>query len=388
MDNRSGLSSLGTNVHVAQSMRNALSHQAEEATTAARSQAHAYSDSLSSAMRNLTELNQHKDTSLASSNSSVISTSAGVTESLNNLQQLTDRFAKEHNMSHEQAGKFLMSAHGGLGLNASFLKESDFLDLGINVGGSLSASRDWTRRHAQVYSDAQNFVRDTTFGHNVEVVERGIKEHSFRANNEEGQRLLNNVSNSFDHADQVRGEMMSNLQKAESYREQAGHVEEKAASIDIQASQSFVAWLSKQPGMGNTKGRMSMRDIDDITSGKDTELSQYYADRYVQANMTHLLGTMPNSSAAKVEKTYHNNNADIPNEQAIVNRGRFNNEQVEHKASNCGLSKLTAIDRTAEKKASELINSNINQIKIGKDNVEEVKTKVIDKVKDETEGWW
>jgi conjugal transfer mating pair stabilization protein TraG len=39
IDNRPGLSSLGTNIHISQSMRNSILHQADEATTAARSQA-------------------------------------------------------------------------------------------------------------------------------------------------------------------------------------------------------------------------------------------------------------------------------------------------------------------------------------------------------------
>ena len=61
---------------------------------------------------------------------------------------------------------------------------------------------------------------------------RGVSEGHYRANTEEGQRILDSISTSLDRAHQEQQQASAQFQQAETYRKMASISEEQAASIN------------------------------------------------------------------------------------------------------------------------------------------------------------
>src|SRR4029079_14143780 len=101
------------------------------------------------------------------------------------------------------------------------------------LGGSRTATHNSSTDAGSVYSTARDYVKDQHYSENVDIIARASQDKNFRTNNETGNRLLDSLSTSFDHAESSRHDMQNNLQLAETYRANASRAEEYGARIGI-----------------------------------------------------------------------------------------------------------------------------------------------------------
>lgn len=390
MNNQSAISNLGTSINLAHAIREMANQQADTSYSAALSSGNAYSDSVSSGLRSLYEFGNHVSTSESSGAGSSVSVSGGTSAALNKLHQLTETFAHDHNISIGAATRLLGSVYvsGKIGANAgistdAFLKGIPLpAKLGVNAGLDIGGrgERDWTHSHEnrELFSAAQSFVHNTNYSENVDIAVRGIQEHSYRASNEEGQRLIDNIGSSFDRANQARHEMMSNFQQAQSYRTAASFAEENAATINSNANQEFMNSLTNQ-------SHASPKDIENTMVNHPLD-AQAIANQFIQEQAKHYLQSfrhVAGSSPESITATFERNNHSVPNDHAVMQVKELNREEVEKNIEDVQLKQGHVVNKQAELDAKTLIDGGEFGANTGKEQVNPKAEKMINRIKDE-----
>ncbi len=244
MNNQPAISSLGTQIHLAEAIRSSATEQADKAYSAALSHQQASNDAMSFAKREAYELSHHQALSEGSGASFVTSRSAGDSQALSDLAQESSRSAHEHNTS-ESASKnraIDWGVQGSVGLGTpseSVLKMSGSAHAGYGKTWNQSDSEQ------QTYSHSQDSLQNSNVSQNVDTVLRGVAEGSYRANTEEGKRILDSISTSLDHAHQEQQQASAQFQEAETYRKMASISEEEGVTLNSNATQEFMNDLQK-----------------------------------------------------------------------------------------------------------------------------------------------
>jgi len=127
----------------------------------------------------------------------------------------------------------------------------------------------------------------------MDVVLRAVKEGSFRATTDEGQRKLENISTSIDRAHQEQKIASNQFQQSQSYREVASMSRETADTINTNATQAFMEQLQHS-------GK-NMREVEEIMV-KHPEQAQAMADEFVQEKTQHYLEKFQHQNSPTLKK--------------------------------------------------------------------------------------
>lgn len=353
MDRRAVMSNLGVEVHLADSIRNAATQQAEKSYNAALSDSQAYGQSQSAAMRGLYELANHTGTSRSSGESWAYSESSSTQEAFRDVREITQKFANEHHISYGEAANVLSRAYiegkGGAGGGTFGLKFD-----GVAGGGREAQHRQQTET-SSMYSNAQDFIRNTNYANDVETALRATRDQSLHVTNDEGRRLVQNVGASFDQANTWRREAANNFQSAEGYRNIATQAQENSVSVDVNANQAFYEYLSSQPGT-NGKGHMGANGAAVIL--RDPELAQHYANgfasQYIHSQLSNWSGDMPHS-AQGVQSIYQTNNQHISSPASVKENNLQNQIQIAAMSSAASLGEKDFINTNVQSQVENKI---------------------------------
>src|SRR5262249_55738248 len=139
----------------------------------------------------------------------------------------------------------------------------------------------------------EELARNTSYAQSMDVVLRAVKEGSFRASTDEGQRMLENISTSIDRAHQEQEIASSQFQQAQSYREVASMSREAADTINTNATQAFMEQLQHS-------GK-NMREVEEMMV-RHPEQAQAMADGFVQEKAREYIEKYPYQSHADSKK--------------------------------------------------------------------------------------
>lgn len=361
------LSNVGTSVGFSNAFRTSYGENADKATTAAQSANNAYHDATNSGMRSMYEIGNHLGNSTSSGDSWNISTSAGTTKAFGEVKRITQDFADRHHLSYNESANVLSSvyADGKAGISGNFGVSGGSKGFGPSGGVEVSASgtigKSRTAAHnnstdqGALYSDAKDFLKDSHYSENVDVISRAAQDKSLRINNETGSRLVDNMGSSFEHAEGYRHDVQSSLQQAESYRKQASKVEEDAFRIDTVGNQELVNWIANQPGTDG-RGKLTLDSVPHIM--KDPELRSHYlkgfAENYkadLEKDWNHGLS----GSSQAIQHSYEKNNKKVPDAAKIQSSYNTDRAHVEDKANATGLTQNQFIDYSIKPKTESTI---------------------------------
>ena len=244
MNNQSAISSLGTQIHLAEAIRSSASEQADQSYSAALSHQQAYNEAISSAERGVYELSRHQALSEASGSSYITSQSAGNSQALSDLQQETSRLAQEHNTSESSSNNnaINLGVQGSVGIGTG---PENLLKASGSVHGGYEKTWNQSNSEQNTDSSSHDALHNSNVSQNMDTVLRGVAEGSYRANTEEGKRILDSISTSLDHAHQEQQQASAQFQQAETYRKMSSISEEEATSINSNATQEFMNDLQK-----------------------------------------------------------------------------------------------------------------------------------------------
>lgn len=368
------ISNIGSSIGFSNAFRTGYTQSADKAITAADNSNVAYHDATSAGMRDVYEVGSHLGNSTSSGEGWSINASAGTTKAFGEVQKVTQDFADRHHISYNEAANVLSSVYadgkagigGSVGASAGIrgMGASGGIDLSASgtLGGSRTAGHNNSTDKGSLYSDAKDFLKDSHYSENVDIISRAAQDKSLRINNEAGSKLVDNMGSSFEHAEGFRRDMQSSLQQAESYREQANKAEEDAVRIDTVGNQEFVNWVANQPGSDGTGklGTDSVRHIMHEPELRDKYLKSF-AENYKKEIENKWSHGLPHSSQA-IQKTYHENNKHIPNSSKIQNTNKTEHQQMEERARTSGLTPNHLIDYSAKKQTEEIIKNNAEEV--------------------------
>jgi conjugal transfer mating pair stabilization protein TraG len=358
MNNQAAMSSLGTSVNLAHAIREMASQQADNAYSSATTHAQAYSDSVSSGLRELVELGHHTSTHDMSAHGSSMTVSGGTSAALQNVQQLTERFASDHYVSTATATKYLGAAYASAkgGVSIPVIGSAQ-------VGVRAEADHSHSHENRELTAAAHDFVQNTHYADNVDVAVRGVQEHQYRASTEAGERLSENVGSSFDKAEQARHEMVANLQQSESYREAASFSEENATSINSNANQAFLNWVETHAGM--SQGQIETMMVN------DPQAAQALAKRFTENEAEQYLHAFEGHQASSQQSI----NADFAHESqtlssdATVTAERTANEAQVMQHPEAKTLHITKVDTQAESSAKAIISGSQFDLNTSKEQI-------------------
>jgi len=370
LDNRAAISSLGTSINLGNSLRTAASQMFESATSSMVSDVRAMVDHYSSGVRELYDLGKSSSHTTGSGNSNTMSESGGFTASSNKIAQIMHSFEKAHNLNATQTarlfGAVYADAHtsvkwGGKGsvINKIInLVSGTSGEIGVTGGIKGEASLSGEAIDAQLFSEAKRHAKDHNFSQLVDSSVKAIREHSHRTGSEQTNRLSDSISSSFDKGNTLRDEIMTNYQKSQAYREAATMSDERVASINQNANQQFINWLSNQHA-SNTQGKIGMYQAEQMRT-QHPELYQNYVEKYLQQQtQAHIAAFeekhMSETHIDNIETAHQYTKESIGSKEAITDRHNEYREQVKSRTNNIDVGQNLS-SGNVEKDVDDVIN--------------------------------
>jgi conjugal transfer mating pair stabilization protein TraG len=368
LDNRGAISSLGTSVNLAGSMRSLYSQQSEDAISTAQSEAQTYSQSTSSTFRSLYDLSNQHGFSTTSGSGSTVNRQGGFTQALSNFHQIIDKIAHDNNLSTSEATQVASSVYAQLQLSGGWKSEDSLSgkigalltglhgNVEVSAGGKVEGQHTSVDQRGDLYARAAEYLKNSQFSSSVDTVLHGIQEKSVRTQNDIGQRLVDGISSSWDRANQARHEMVANYQKSESLRHMASYAEENAVNINANYSQRLFEFVAKQPGT-NGKGHMGMSSVDQIFL--DPELARPYVQDFIRQESSLLLSGAKNNitTPSSIREEYEHQRSTVSGSAATVSQSMVDRKQIADTNTAKHLSDPHFIDNAATVQANNIIQS-------------------------------
>ena len=390
MNNQPAISSLGSQIHLAEAIRSSATEQADKAYSAALSHQESYSEAMSAAERGVYELSRHQALSEGSGASFVTSRSAGDSQALSDLAQESIRSAHEYNTS-ESASKnraidFGVQGSAGLGIpSESVLKMSGSVHAGYEKTWNQSDSEQ------QTYSHSQDSLENSNVSQNVDTVLRGVAEGSYRSNTEEGKRILDSISTSLDRAHQEQQQASAQFQEAETYRKMSSISEEEGMTLNTNATQEFMNNLIKD---GQDLRSIEKMMVDHPDQGKSSaekfthEKVEAYFEKFREGE---------NTSQQQIEKMDVRNSELIHSQENSHGSNAIYEKEKHHLQSDAhrqGLDQESIVDRRPAENVGKMIVEDNKSIQ-DKQNEIDQEQKSISKgihknqkrIRDETKIW-
>lgn len=271
------------NIQLGESNRLAFSQLGDSAQTAGFQKSMASSEQYASSLRSLAELGDTQSHSAQSGQGYQISNSSGFNTAASKISNLIDNFARDHNISRDEATKVLTAVSGNIGLSGGLGTGTAIPGLKGNVelGANLRHERDGSTTHqdAHLMNEARRFSEENHFTDVVNEARQATKDDHFRASDEHSGRLANNFSAGFDKSMHYRDEAIANFSESESYHRQASMSNEQVSSINLDAQTGFIDWLSHHKAP-NSQGMIGLQHAEWMIR-HDPELAQSYAREYV-----------------------------------------------------------------------------------------------------------
>lgn len=382
MNTQSAISNVGTSINHARNIRQTASQQAEKATTHSEQDQFAYSEATSSTNRQAAELSQHVANSKGSGSNWSVSTNAATSTALNNIQRLTERFAHDHNMSYGDSARVLGSVTGDMRAGLGGQTPGGILSGSVSLSGRREADHSMSSDDRKLYSQAKDYINDTGYSKNLDVVERAVKDKSLKINNEQGERLLDNMSASIDKAKSAKHDMMHSLQTAKSYREMAQTAKEDGKNINSNLSQVFMEWLPNQPGTDG-KGRMGVTNAENMIT-HHPEFAKQYAEKFSRQYTSDLL--KKNDQLPTSHQSVKHSDRNYPQKQSnLESEFHHAKSDVSSKAGEKHLTTDFHIDEAPKNNTESMIQLNRNNLQQGKQHIDGEGQKRMDNVEHENQ---
>lgn len=344
------------NIQLGESNRLAFSQLADSAQTAGLQKSIASSEQYASSFRSLAELGETQSHSDQSGEGFQISNSSGFNMAASKISNLVDNFARDHNISRDEATRVLTAASvnfgisGGLGTGSAKPGPKGNMELGGNIRHERDSST--TNQNAHLVNEARRFAEEHHFTDVVNEARQATKDDHFRASDEYSGRLANNFSSGFDKSMNYREEAVANFAESESYHRQASISNEQVSSINLDAQTGFIDWLSHHKAP-NSQGMIGLQQAEWMIR-HDPELAQSYAREFVSDKTSQTVNQFQKSHAMgshHIERKNEQFTQRIPGEEQVNQALSGYSNSLDGHIKNTNVGKVS---RDVEEKAKNL----------------------------------
>lgn len=270
-------SSLRTKLAMSESLSNSYSEQAQSLEQASKSEQVAAMESKASALKEIVSYGEHLNNQESSGKSYTHAEKGDIGETAQQVADLTDQFAKKHDVSNDVAATAILSASVGAETSAGI----SILGTGAKAYGKAEyqlqgrMGKNWT----DLVSKAEDFSEKHNIGDMLSKVESYAKEGRYGTTQDAGKSFQENAAASFEKSRTHSEQSTALHQKSENYSHAAAQVRQNAASIDQDLTQKYYNWLRVQPG-GGGRGVLGDGGARDIVT--DPSRNQFYASRFME----------------------------------------------------------------------------------------------------------
>ncbi len=264
-------SNVPVTINAAETRSSQQAAQASKHYQNALSQSEASSKSLASSYRDMVDLGQHIAQNEHVSDQVNQGSSIEQGRSIQRASQMVESFAKDNNISKQQAADVLAD----VGISAGTKNPLSLL----NITGGISTKAFGSAYDQEIYNKAQKLSESTDFQETMREAVQASQSLSHSMTDDKGKRLSENIAGSFEKSDQFRTEAMKSLRTSEDYQQQAAYTKANSVSINSNYTQEFVNWVADQRA-DNTNGRIGMHGAAHIMSN-EPQVRLLYAERFM-----------------------------------------------------------------------------------------------------------
>lgn len=327
-------SNLPISLNVAETQSQQLSKQASRSYQKAMQQAESFAQNMATSLRKGVELSNYLAKAKQQAGSFSDNNSIEQTKALNKSAQIIKDFAKNNNLSTNQAAEVLAIAAvgGNQGLSIlqtlPVLKKLKLLDLKGSMGGSASVQN--------LYHKAEKVFNSEDLQTSLRQAAQLTHNRTFAQHKDEGNRLATSMTAAWDQANSFRKEANKSFSEAQAYSQQASNVKNSTAAINASYTQEFVNWLAEQKA-DHTHGHIGTQGALYIISN-NTELGYQYAKRFL-AEKNLLPTAHPDLSKLAPENLRAAYQQENQQEFIAVNKNNAENDMniLKHQAKDEGL---------------------------------------------------
>lgn len=352
-----GTSHTPLSIQLGESKREAFSELSDSAMQTALHRSEASAEHYGASLRSLSELGKTGSHGEQSGTGHQISTSAGFNTAASKVSNLVDTFAHDHNISRDDAIRYLSATIGSIGVSGGVGGNWGIARVGANASLSHRLERDSssTSHEAQLMNEAARFSEENHFNDVVNQARQATKDDHFRTFDEKSERLADNFSIGFDKSLQYREEAATSFNESANYHRQAMITNEQTASINLDAQTGFVDWLAKHRAP-NSQGTIGLQQAESLIR-HDPEMAQAYAREYVQektAESTRQFKREHPVTSGHVREKFAEYQSQVAGTQAVDNRLNEYNQKFQQESQGMNTGHI-------DKKAIEKVNQDFSK---------------------------
>ena len=351
-------------IQLGESTRSAFSELSDSAKSTAFNQSAVASEQYGASLRSLAELGETQSHGEQSGQGHQISTSAGFNAAASKISNLVDTFARDHNISRDEATKYLsawnfnLGGSVGVGTGSSLPGAHGTAD----VGGGYRGEKDTSHSHqnAHLMNEARRFSEENHFTDVVNQARQATRDEHFRTSDEMSGRLANNFSTGYDKSMHYREEAMASLAESENYHRQASLSNEQVSSINLDAQTGFIDWLSHHRAP-NSSGTIGLQQAEWLIR-HDPELAQSYARQFVGEKTAQTIGQFKHQhpiGAAHIQQKHgefqHRLEGNASVDEALQGyNSTFDNRAVKMNTGNINQDSVAAVNKEFTKTQKDM----------------------------------
>jgi conjugal transfer mating pair stabilization protein TraG len=260
-----GNSNVPVSVNVAETESAIKTEQSSRSYQKAIQQAETSGISLGQTLRGLEEVSRQEGHTQNLSDQISHGKTIDQSNSVTKVGQIVRDFAKNHNLSEEQAANVI----GQASINGKI----------FGSGTSLSASIDGKAVSQKAIHEAYKISQDEQFQQATREAVQAVQNQSYTQNDEESKRRSESISTSWENSQNLRTEASRSFRESEDLQRQASWIKSNASTINTNFTQQAIEGVANMPA-DNAKGRIGMQGVA-YMAAHSPELLQKYVGQWV-----------------------------------------------------------------------------------------------------------
>jgi conjugal transfer mating pair stabilization protein TraG len=293
-------SNLPVSVNLAKMQSTQLMNQAGISYQKGSQQTESSAKNMADTLNKSVELSNHIATNNQAHEQFSDSQTIDQTAAVNKTAQMVKDFSDEHTRSTTKAAQIL----------AAVSCSSDRASVGLFIGqvlgitGVMRGSISGQASIQNVYRAAEKIIESKDFQTSLRDTSQLAHNQSFAKNDDEGKRLADSISHSWNQSNSFRREASKSFTEAENYQKLASVVENYSEAINANYNQQFIEWLSQQRADNTFGGHIGIQGAAYIMAHKP-ELAVKYAERFIaKTHLAPAVSELPVKSPENLKADY------------------------------------------------------------------------------------
>lgn len=254
-----GSSNVPVSVNMAETESAVKTEQSSRSYQKALQQSESAGMNLGETLRGITEASHQEGHTQNFSDQTSHGKTIDQSKSVSKVGQIVSDFARNHNVTEEQAASLIGQVSMGGG---------KFIE------GKMTASIDGRAASQKAIHEAYKISQDEQFQQATREAVQAVQNESYTQNDEESKRRSESISNSWERSQNYRTEASKSFREAEDLQKQASWIKSNASTINANFTQQAIEGVANMPA-DNAKGKIGMQGVAYMAAHDPALLQKY-----------------------------------------------------------------------------------------------------------------